>query len=238
MTELYKNFLEATLEYGQGYDQQVGGAADEVTTNYDFAANSKPEEIIDYHIHEIIYTLNEKQIQTLKIIYKNRNDGNLKTLLDTISSHKDHETEESIKFEDAEEICEVFFYISKERIAAISMKTNLGNTKIIGNTSNGELVKDENLKDEKNVIFGFGVHAGQKFGVSSIYCYYMSKKKYGIVVYSGLLQLRAKLKVNKEFRDKLKTKRESLNEKQKLVLDTCDLPDTAFFPFASYIMTY
>ena len=82
------------------------------------------------------------------------------------------------------------------------------------------------------------MHAGIKYGVSSIYSYYMDKKKYGIVFYTGLLQLRAKLKKNPEFKKEMEGKRASLNEKQKLILDTCDLPDTVFFSIASYIMSY
>ena len=71
-----------------------------------------------------------------------------------------------------------------------------------------------------------------------MYCYYMDKSKFGILQYSGLLQLRAKLKVDPDYKKELEAKKDTLNEKQKLILDTCDLAETAFFPIICYIMSY
>ncbi len=36
----------------------------------------------------------------------------------------------------------------------------------------------------------------------------------------------------------METKITTLNDKQKLILETCDLADTAFFPIIFYIMSY
>ena len=247
MNQLNKKLIFATIEHGQGYDQIIGGIEEEKTINYDFSKDTKENDskdsdisIFDYHIKKIIYTLNASQyIQSLKLIYKNRNDGQLKTLLDTTGSHIKDEQSFEIQFEDFEEIIEVFFYLTKkdQRLGAISIKTNLNKVKNIGSETNLELVKDENVFNNKNIIYGFGVHAGKAFGVSGIYCYFIDKTLYGIILYDGLLQLRAKLKKNPDFRNKMIEKRESLDEKQKLILDSCDLPDTAFFPLASYIMS-
>ena len=229
-------FLDVTLEYGEGYDQMVGGKEDELTTNYDYYLNTK-EKCMEYHIHKIIYTLNENNyIQSLQMIYKNRNDGHLEKLLDTISSHKDDEEKNEIIFEDFEEIILVRFWVKDERLVRFSIKTNMNKIKMIGADVNDGLFKDDDIETEKKIIVGFGVHAGQKFGVSSMYCYYIDKKQFGIIEYEGLLQLRAKLKMDSKFRKEIEKK--DLNEKQKLILDTCDLPDTAFFPVAFYIMSH
>ena len=238
MKYLYRDLLYASLEYGQGYDKMVGGTKEETTKNYDFSSTLN-EKVLDYHINKIIYTLNKSQnIQSIKTIYKNRNNGELHTLLDTVESNINNEKENEIEFEDNEEIEEVLFYITKdERLAALSIKTNL-KVNNIGDLNSGEVFKDEKLSADKNVIFGFGMNAGIKYGVSSIYLYYMNKKKYGIVLYTGLLQLRTKLKKDPKFKKEMEGKRATLNEKQKLILDTCDLPDSAFFPIASYIMSY
>lgn len=248
MKNLNKNLIYATIEHGQGYDQVIGAVEEEKTLNYDFISDTKENglnnsniSIFDYHIKKIIYTLNSSQyIQTLKLIYKNRNDGQLKTLLDTTGSHIKDEQSFEIEFEDFEEIIEVLFYLTKKdpRLGAISIKTNLNKYKNIGSEINlDEPVKDENVLNGKNIIYGFGVHAGKLYGVSGIYCYFIDKTLYSIIVNNGLLQLRAKLKKNSDFRNQMIEKRESLNEKQKLILDSCDLPDTAFFPLASYIMS-
>ena len=66
----------------------------------------------------------------------------------------------------------------------------------------------------------------------------MNKRKFGIVQYTGLLQLRAKLKANEDFKKSVVANKANLNDKQKLILETCDLADTAFFPVISYIMSY
>ena len=101
-----------------------------------------------------------------------------------------------------------------------------------------ESEKIKEFEQGDKIILGFGCQANKQYGVCSIYCYYLGKRKFGIIQNSGLLQLRSKLKKNPEFKAELETKKSSLTEQQKLILDTCDLPDAAFFPFASYIMTY
>ena len=238
MTEFYSKLLDATVEYGQGYNQMIGAVKEEVTTNYDFSLD-KEINVLDYHIHKIIYSLNKNQrIQSMQLIYKNRNTGQLKTLLDTRSSHLKGEKLMEFEFEDFEEIINVFFYLKEDRLAAICIQTNKGKIKYIGNQDKTELIKDESLNIEDKIIFGFGMQAGEKYGVSSIYCYYMNKNKYGIIQYGGLLQLRAKLKVDPDYKKELEAKKDTLNEKQKLILDTCDLAETAFFPIICYIMSY
>ena len=216
----------------------VGSVKDEVTTNYDFSLD-KEINVLDYHIYKIIYSLNKNQrIQSMQLIYKNRNTGQLKTLLDTRSSHLKNEKLMEFEFEDFEEIINVFFYLKEDRLAAICIKTNKGRIKYIGNQEKAELIKDESLNNEDKIIFGFGMQAGEKYGISSIYCYYMNKNKYGIIQHSGLLHLRAKLKFDADYKKELEAKKDSLNEKQRLILDTCDLAETAFFPIVSYIMSY
>lgn len=238
MSDLYVKLLEASLEFGQGSSQMVGALRDEVTTNYDISSD-KSINILDYHIYKIKYCLNSSQrIQSLQLLYKNRNDGSIKMLLDTKVSHLRDEKESEIDFEDFEEIVDVFFYVGKDdRLAAICITTNKNKIKYIGNKDNGELMKEEKLMDGNKIVFGFGMHACIKFGVCSIYAYFMDKKRYGIIQYGGLLQLRAKIKTDKEYRKQLQDKRDTLDEKQKLILDTCDLPETGFFPIACYIMS-
>ena len=230
------NFLSVTLEYGQGYDQIVGKKEDE-STNYDYYLETKTK-CFEYHIHKIIYSLNSnKFIQSLQMIYKNRNDGHLEKLLDTISSHKDNEDMNEVTFEDFEEIIDVNFWVKDERLVGFRIKTNMNKIKLIGFDPDDGLCKDDDIESGQKIIIGFGVNAGQKYGVSSLYCYYIDKKQFGIIEYEGILQLRAKLKIDMKFKKEIE-KKDKLNEKQKLIHDICDLPDTAFFPVASFIMSH
>ena len=241
-----EELIGVTLEFGSGMNEMPLTKKDEeepnkdiISVNYD-CISSRKEEILQYHINKIIYTLNENQsIQSLKVIYKNRNNGNLETMLDTIVSHRNDEKEEEIELEDLEEIDNVFFYIKKDQtLASICIETNLGNIKYIGNQDKGELVKAPEFEEGKRkIILGFGVQAAPKFGVTSLYCYYMKKNIYGLYQYNGLLQLRAKLKNNPEYKKEIEEQKTKLNEKQRLINEVCNLPDTAFFPIASYIMS-
>ena len=79
---------------------------------------------------------------------------------------------------------DLYFYTSKQNnLVSIMIKTNLDKIKYIGNKDKGELIKDRTLETEKKIILGFGVNAGKKHGVSSIYCYYIDKSKFGIIKY-------------------------------------------------------
>ncbi len=150
--------------------------------------------------------------------------------------HRDQKTPR-FHFDDSEEIKEVRVWTKKESLIGFEVTTNRNRSKKIG-FGDDESIKIKEFEHGDKIIFGFGCHANHQYGVSSIYCYFMDKRKYGIVQNSGLIQLRAKLKLNPEFKKKLEAKMDTLNENQKIILQTCDLPDTAFFPLATYIMSY
>lgn len=246
MTELYKG-MNATLDYGHGIYEMVkekGAKADPETFKYEFYSKLGAK-VLEYKIHEIRYVLRKDQIiQSLTIIYKNRLDGHFETLLDTEHSKTEGEEENKIVLGEFEEIDNVKFYLQKSedtrlgnRLVAFTIKTNLDNIHTLGNIDKGDLAKDDDLETRKKIVFGFGVHAGKNHGVTGITAYYMDKSKYGLIQYEGLLQFRAKLKANPDFKKTVDEKKGSLDEKHKLLLDVCDLPETAFFPIASYIIS-
>ena len=238
MSIFNKNPIQVTLDYGQGIDQVEKGEEGEKTKNYDYTKELRMK-VLDYRITKIKYSLNENQgIQSLEMIYKNRNDGSLKTLLDTVDTHLEKETINEINFGDDEEIIDTLFYIKNTgELAAICIYTNTGTVKYLGDQSKGTVINDNNFSDKNKRILGYGVHACKKLGVTSIYSYFIDKIKYGIIKYSGLLYLRAKLRKNPDFQKETENKISTLTELQKLILKTCYLPDTAFFPLISYLLT-
>lgn len=125
----------------------------------------------------------------------------------------------------------------KESLIGFEITTNANRSKKIG-YGEDQSRKIEEFESKDKIIFGFGCQANKQYGVCSLYCYFMNKRKFGIVQYTGLLQLRAKLKANDEFKKSVEANKANLNDKQKLILETCDLADTAFFPVISYIMSY
>ena len=248
---LYKEYLIASIEYGEGYCKMYDPyKKEEISEYFDFtekfevkSENEKIDysqiiKVLDYKLYQILYTLNDNQgIQTLEMIYKNRNDLKEETLLKTKNAPLKKDIQK-IELNDNEEIIEVLFYVNKEnRLVALSMKTSLDHYHQIGSVDKGDCKNDPKINNNRNIIFGFGGYSGDKYGVSSLYCYYMDKNKYGIVLNNGLLQLRTKLKKDNKFKEELMERRSKLSEKHQLILDVCGLPDTAFFPIASYIMS-
>lgn len=233
---LYNNLLEVTLEYGQGHARMVEMEKhnESETKNYD-CSRTLGRNFIDYHINKICYNLKTNEfIQSLKIIFKNRNTGKLVTLLDTDPEDK---KPNEFQLEDNEEIIEVRVWEKKESLIGFEITTNANRSKKIG-YGEDQSRKIEEFESKDKIIFGFGCQANKQYGVCSLYCYFMNKRKFGIVQYTGLLQLRAKLKANEDFKKSVEANKANLNDKQKLILETCDLADTAFFPVISYIMSY
>ena len=233
------DLINVTLEYGQGFDENR--QKDETKKTKIYNCTSKVgTKILDYHIHKIVYTLNsERTIQSLKCVYKSRYDGHSEILLDTTNGEAPETKEEELVFGELEEIINILFYVSKQyTLVSICIETNQGMTKYIGDNSKGEVIKDDNLDIKKNIVIGFGVNANKAFGVTSIFCYFVDKNKYGIIKYIGLLQLRSKLKTNKKFKEEVESKKDALNPQQRLLFNVCDLSDVAFFSIASYVMAH
>ena len=231
-----RELLIATLEYGQGYDRMVDQEKkNETPTKIYDCTTTLGHKFLNYHLHKIHYELKSNEyIQSIKMEFKNRNDGHIESLIDT--EPKDEKKNE-FELEENEEIKIVRIWVDKDRLTGFELTTTKNKVKMIGYEKNG-VIKISELEDGNKIVFGFGFNANKQYGVSSIFCYYMDKRKYGIVRHNGLLLLRSKLKKNPSFKAELEAKRSSLDELKKLILDTCDLADTAFFPIASYVMSY
>ncbi len=242
-----EKLIGITLLYGQGYrEEQISKKdfekmRDKYSQSYD-SLETKGEKILEYHIKKIIYTISPSQsIQTLKVIYQNRNNGQLEELLDTKASYTEQNNDKDklsyIEFEDNEEIVDMFFYVKdSNNLVSICITTSFGTSKYIGNQDLGTLVKDRDLEKKDKVIVGFYVEASKLEGVTGMYCYYVPKIKFGFYKYYGLFLLRAKIKCDKEFKKKTEEKKESFDEKNSLILALSDLPDTVFTKVASFII--
>ena len=236
-----------TLLYGQGYREEDTSKKDieinkeKYSQSYD-SIETKGKKILEYHINKIIYTISPSQsIQTLKVLYKNRNNGQIEELLDTKVSYTEQNNDKdklsSIEFDDNEEIVDMFFYVkNNNNLVSVCITTNLGISKYIGNKDLGTLIKDRDLEKKDKVIVGFYVEASKLEGVTGMYCYYVPKIKFGFYKYYGLFLLRAKIKCDKEFKKKMEEKKKSFNDKNSLILAFSDFPDTVFTKVASFII--
>ena len=113
------------------------------------------------------------------------------------------------------------------------MKTNHYRNIKIGYGKNGEEINIPEFENDTKIILGMGVFATKK-RVTGIYFYFIDRKEYLKYFDSGLLELRAKLKMDKKFKESIEKRKNELNEKNKLVVDVCKLPGPAFFAIATY----
>ena len=158
-------------------------------------------------------------------------------VLDCENSHKQDEKLEEFVLQDMEEIIDVFFYYDdKCDLTSVCLTTNRGNIKYIGKQGD-KYRKDQYLKDHQKVVLAFCVTSSKDYSVTCMFCYCIDTRKYGVIQYLGLIQLKAKLSRDKEFQDKVEAKKGTLDEKLKLIAEVCSFPNTAFFPISSYIMS-
>ena len=146
---LYNNLLEVTLEYGQGHARMVEMEKhnESETKNYD-CSRTLGRNFIDYHINKICYNLKTNEfIQSLKIIFKNRNTGKLVTLLDTDPEDK---KPNEFQLEDNEEIIEVRVWEKKESLIGFEITTNANRSKKIGyGEDQSRKIEEFESKDKK-----------------------------------------------------------------------------------------
>lgn len=236
--------MSSSVVYGEGqdenYDTKDQVVSEDITKLYDFSDECEKlkKNMWDYHIHKITFGIGtEQRIQSIKIDYKDRNSGEIKTLIDTENSHLENEKLSEIVFNDFEEIKLLRFWVKKDRLIGFSIETNEGQIKKIGYGEDSELLKDKSLETNDYRIVGLSFHANKKFGITGMFFHYMHKSKYGRVIYNGILRLRAKLKKDTKFREDILAKKELLTDTQKLIFGVCDLPDTGFFPVACYLIS-
>lgn len=220
-----------------------------------YKLNRKLEEnIIDYKIETIIYTLNSNCIQSLILIYKKRKSISLKNIK-TKKCYFIQGNNHIINIPDIYEIKleEIYKILGKD----VGFKIRCGeNFYTIGyyvgldfpnnpdknNINDITKLEDNFIKvNEKNnfeiikignqALFGIEAKACLKDGISNI----NFKLKNGIDIYSRLFELRAKLKINPQYKREFLIKKSLMNEKNRLIGEICSLPDTSFFPIMSYI---
>ena len=209
------------LERKRKFLSEVGICYDTVDSSYGLPKKLE-KNIFKYKIAKIIYTLNSNCIQSLQIIYKNRNDGSLITVEndDCIIENK---KKYIIKFPDCLEI--KLLGVEKEK--DIGFTIQCGNEIYdIGYIQNSE--SNQNQKYNNQILLGIGMKACPSFGISNLNFKLSDSSKFAIQFYDGFLQLRAKLK-NPVFKKKIFKNFNSFNEKQKLIVTICNLPDLLFY---------
>ena len=174
-----ETIVDTSIFYGDSYCQKEINLESEKkteeekeTSEYNICQKIKEEEILNYKIHKIICEVaSNKYIANLKLIYKNRNDGQEITLLET-PTYKKENGEELIKldpfvFDEFEEIISVRVWVEdNKRLLGFGIETNKGRIQKFGGGEDDTLIKIDDFeredKDNKKIIkdkivIGFGV---------------------------------------------------------------------------------
>ena len=251
-----KNKESISIEYDCLYimkpihrDELKPDACDQEKVPHDtikFEYEPRGENFLTYTLKKLCYELNKEKngIQNLKLIYLNLN-GQEEVLLDT-SEGKIQQFSETIEFEDGEIIESVIVYTKKDMLCGFDISTNKlmkDNNKrsiLIGIRSN-ETSNDEGVmrvSGDNKVVVGIQCYANEQYGVSSISFHRVDKLTFSVYQTYGLRQLRAKMKKNEAYVKELEGLRANLTEEQKLLSDSCGLPDAVFFSVLKYVMPY
>lgn len=219
-------FGEADYQSSKNYD------------NFDFFSKQENNPF-DYFIKYIYYSLNkDKYIGSLKIVYQNINSDKLITLLDTLGT-SDVADIQKIEFKSYELITNIKVWTQKDfdsdKLTGFEIKTTSGRILKIGYEEKKDEIINYEFKDEKYFILGFGVDASPT-KVTSIYFYYIDRslyKKYNLFI--EILKLRAKLMLDNNYKKKVVSKKFEYDDRHRLVMDMCELPNLPFFRILSYI---
>ena len=229
-----KSVIEATLFYGDSYckNEDVNNKIDDTTLEYNVCQKVEPEKILNYKIHKIICKLvSNKYIASLKLIYKDRNNGEEITLLETPSEGNNLVELDPFEFSEQEEIISIRVWVeNNKRLLGFEIKTNKGNTKKFGYGDNNNLIKIDELESNDKIVVGFGVYHSKTDGVTGLFCYYINKKLHCTILSLGMLYLRNKIKNKTLSVDVTKEEDEQMYTLKKV----CGLADVIFFEIAKY----
>lgn len=163
---------------------------------------------------------NKKIVNGIQFFYKNLQDGKEFTL----GEHKGDvglKDTFQIDLEKNEYLVDFHIRIDQE-VTQIGFTTNKGKKYLYG----GEIGEDKitDLGDHNSIIFfPFGCFLNE---LQSCGVYYVNRKEFMRVYFSGYFELRYLLKKKPEFKEKCE--KLSLDESNKALLRVCSLPDTHF----------
>jgi hypothetical protein len=230
--------IKASLEFGEGIGYFINEhkKRNDITTNCDdFNFFSEPENNpFDYFIKYIYYSLKDNEyIVSLKVVYQNRKTDRLITLLETPGIT---EKLQKIEFRSSELLVNMKVWVKKNKLTGFEIKTLFGRIIKIGyGEKEDEIIIDE-LKDKKCFILGFGVEANST-RVTGIYCYYIDTKLYDkYCYYLDILKIRVKLMLDNKYKNEIHAKKSEYDDRLKLLIDVCELPNLPFFIILSYIL--
>ena len=189
------------------------------------------EFLISYRLHKIRCWQNKQLgIIGLQLFYKDR-----ETNEEIISLNKIKNTESTLVefILDPLEFLTGFTIWKTHTLTGFSINTNKNRIKQFGYETGEKIVPEEFKDNSINVILGFFFTFEPNLVMSSMGCYYLNKKIFFTILYSGILRLRIKLK-DENFRKEVEKKLDTLEKPFYALYKTCLLPSVQFYGILRY----
>ena len=118
----------------------------------------------------------------------------------------------------------------------VLVKTNKKREKLFGYDIGDQIVPEAFEDEGKNVILGFFFTFEPNMRTSSIGCYYLNKTFFSLILYSGILYLRIRLK-DEKFRNEIEKKLDKLDKTYVALFRMCLLPNMQFYGVLKYSLS-
>ena len=189
--------------------------------------------LISYRVHSIRCWQNKQLgIIGIQLHYKDRDTNE-----DIISVNKvknDKSTLVEFILDPLEFIIGLTIYKS-DLLNGFSIKTNKKREKLFGYDLGDKIIPEE-FEEDKNVILGFFFTFEPNMRASSIGCYYLNKTFFSLILYSGILYLRIRLK-DEKFKNEIEKKLDKLDKPYVALFKMCLLPNIQFYGVLKYSLS-
>ena len=191
------------------------------------------DKLLDHRLRKIkCFLKSNKGIHGIQLTYRNINDCKETTFINFKTKEDDLIEQEMIL--NNEDIIDLRVWLNNDVILiGFEVKTSRNRTFKFGYGNDSQLITISDFEKLDQVIVGFGCCAEEKEGITSIYAYYISRKKYISMIYSGIFSLRIKIK-DLDFKEKVENKLKKMDEKYNILYRICQLPDNQFFNIIKY----
>ena len=192
------------------------------------------EFLICYRIYKIRCWQNKQLgIIGIQLYYRDRDTNE-----EIISINKIKNTESTLvelNLDPLEFITRLTVY-KTDLLNGFSIMTNKKREKLFGYDIGDKIIPESFEEEGKNVILGFCFTFEPNLVISSIGCYYLNRIFFSLILYSGILYLRIKLK-DEKFKKEIEKKLDNFDTPYIALYKICLLPNIQFYGILKYTLS-
>ena len=190
--------------------------------------------LISYRIYCIRCWQNKQLgIIGIQLLYRDRDTN--EEIISVNKANNDKSTLVEFNLDPLEFIIGITVY-KNNLLNGFSIKTNKKREKLFGYDTGDQIIPEEFEDEGKNVILGFFFTFEPNMRASSIGCYYLNKTFFSLILYSGILYLRIRLK-DEKFRKEIEKKLDKLDRTYIALYRMCILPNMQFYGVLKYSLS-